>query len=347
MPMYLRKRWADAWRVAIQMMSLVLVTSGVPALANAAPQATAAPQAPAVQQAGAQTATAPAHGVPIPLWPGGAPLAQGTEAIDIPTLTPYLPATPTPTGTAVIVCPGGSYMRLSMQKEGSDVAAWFNQLGITAFVLTYRLGPKYHHPVELMDAQRAIRYVRSLAPALNLRTDRIGILGFSAGGHLASTTATHFDEPKADAPDPIDRENARPDFAMLIYPVITMTESWLHKVSRGNLLGDSPDPALLELLSNERQVTARTPPTFLFHTDDDPGVPAANSAAFYLAMKRAGVPGELHIYQHGKHGVGLGKDDPVLSTWPDRLADWLRVRGLIPGYQDPAAATPAAAAPPR
>lgn len=271
----------------------------------------------------------PASGVPVVLWPNGAPGALGTDDVDIPTLTPYWPDQPAATGTAVIVCPGGSYTHLSMEKEGSDVARWFNKLGVPAFVLKYRLGPRYHHPVEMGDAQRAIRYVRSHAAEFHLQADRIGIMGFSAGGHLAATTGTHFDTARPDAPDPIDRADDRPDFMILGYPVISMIEPFSHKGSRTNLLGPDPDPALLELMSNERQVTDRTPPTFIFHTDDDGTVPIENAVVFFLALKKAHVPAEMHVYAHGKHGVGLAPDDPVLSTWPARLADWLRVRGLL------------------
>jgi acetyl esterase/lipase len=288
----------------------------------------------------AAAAERPAQGVPIVLWPDGAPNAIGKEDVDIPTLTPYWPAQPAATGTAVIVCPGGSYTHLAMDHEGEQPARWFNALGVPAFVLKYRLGPRYHHPTMLWDAQRAIRYVRAHAAEFNTRPDRIGIMGFSAGGHLAATTGTHFEPGKADAPDPIDRGDPRPDFLILGYPVISLTESFTHKSSRENLLGTSPDPKLVELLSNERQVTNRTPPTFIFHTDDDSGVPVENSLAFYLALKKAGVPGEMHIYAHGKHGVGLAQTDPVLSTWPARLADWLRVRGLLPDATAPAAASP-------
>jgi acetyl esterase/lipase len=286
----------------------------------------------------------PAAGVPIKLWPNGAPLAQGTADEDVPTLTPYYPANPAPTGTAVIVCPGGSYARLAMDHEGKQVAEWMNMIGVTAFVLKYRLGPKYHHPVMLIDAQRAIRYVRSLAPALKLDASRVGIMGFSAGGHLASTAGTFLDDPTpaSVARDDIDRGSSRPDFLILGYPVISLTETYAHKGSRTNLLGATPEPALLERLSNDKQVTKDTPPTFLFHTDDDAGVPPENSATFYLALKRAGVPAELHVYQHGKHGVGLAPSDPVLSTWPARLADWLRVRGLVPAPSPAAATKPAA-----
>jgi acetyl esterase/lipase len=280
----------------------------------------------------AQTARAelPPTGVPVVLWPNGAPNAIGKEDVDIPTLTPYWPDHQVSTGTAVVICPGGSYTHLSMDKEGKDVALWFNQLGVPAFVLKYRLGPRYHHPTMMWDVQRAIRYVRSHAADFHLQADHIGVMGFSAGGHLASTAGTHFDTADANAPDPIDRADDRPDFMILGYPVISMIEPYSHKGSRENLLGGAPDPKLLELMSNERQISARTPPTFIFHTDDDATVPIENAVVFYLALKKAGVPGEMHIYQHGKHGLGLAPGDPVLSSWTARLADWLRVRGLVP-----------------
>lgn len=316
-----------------------------------APETARAASPPRGQAAGANatagtTATAagtpavPADRVPVPLYPGGAPNAVGTTALDIPTLTAYLPATPAPTGTAVIVCPGGSYQNLAMDHEGEAVGAWLNTLGVTAFVLKYRLGPRYHHPAMLQDAQRAIRHVRALAPAMKLRGDHVGIMGFSAGGHLASTAATHFDDGRADAADAVERMGSRPDFVILGYPVITLADPYAHKQSRLRLLGEAPDPALIALLSNETQVTARTPPAFLFHTDDDPGVAVQNSLLFFDALKRAGVPAELHVYAHGKHGVGLAPSDPVLSSWPARLADWLRVRELLPPPAG-AASTPA------
>jgi acetyl esterase/lipase len=271
----------------------------------------------------------PPSGVPVVLWPKGAPNAIGQEDVDIPTLTPYWADQPVATGTAVIICPGGSYTHLSMEKEGSDVAHWFNKLGVPAFVLKYRLGPRYHHPTMMWDVQRAIRWVRAQAAEFHIHADRIGIMGFSAGGHLAATAGTHFDTADPNAPDPIDRADDRPDFMVLAYPVLSMIEPFTHIGSRDNLLGPHPDPTLLELMSNERQVTARTPPTFIFHTDDDATVPIENSVAFFLALKKAHVPAEMHIYAHGKHGVGLAPADPVLSTWPARLADWLRVRGLL------------------
>jgi acetyl esterase/lipase len=262
------------------------------------------------------------------LWPGGAPFSQGTEDIDKPSLAPYLVPAGRRTGTAVIVCPGGAYGHLSMDKEGDQIARWLNSLGVSAFVLKYRLGPKYHHPVELGDAQRAIRTVRSKAAEYRLLPDRIGIMGFSAGGHLASTAGTHFDAGNPGAADPIDRLSSRPDFLVLCYPVISFGE-FTHRGSRTNLLGENPDPKLVESLSNETQVTARTPPTFLFHTTSDNTVPVENSVMFYAALRKAGVPAEMHIYERGPHGVGLAQTDEALAGWPSRLADWLRMRGLL------------------
>jgi acetyl esterase/lipase len=263
------------------------------------------------------------------LWPDGAPGAQGTQDEDKPSIAPYVVAQGRGTGTAVIVCPGGGYQGLSMDKEGDQVARWLNSLGVTAFVLKYRLGPKYHHPVELGDAQRAIRTVRYKAAEYRVLPDRIGIMGFSAGGHLASTAGTHFDGGNAAASDPVDRVSSRPDFLVLCYPVISFTTAYTHRGSLRNLLGDNPDPKLVESLSNELQVTPETPPAFLFHTTTDTTVPPENSALFYLALRKAGVPAEIHIYERGPHGMGLAQTDAALSTWPARLAEWLRVRGLL------------------
>jgi acetyl esterase/lipase len=278
--------------------------------------------------AGAVFAQGPAKPKGELLWPDAAPGAQGSEDIDKPTLAPYLVPAGRGTGTAVIVCPGGGYGALSMDNEGDLIARWLNSLGVSAFVLKYRLGPKYHHPVELGDAQRAIRTVRFKAAEYRLMPDRIGIMGFSAGGHLASTAGTHFDTGNASAADPIDRVGSRPDFLVLCYPVISFT-NYVHAGSKRNLIGTEPDPKLVENLSNELQVTAQTPPTFLFHTNADTGVPPENSMLFYMALRKAGVPAEIHIYERGPHGVGLAQTDEPLSSWPARLADWLRVHGLL------------------
>jgi len=263
------------------------------------------------------------------LWPDGAPGALGSADEDKPSLTPHVVSGPRATGTAVIVCPGGSYVHLSMDKEGEQVAAWLNSLGVSAFVLKYRLGPRYHHPVELGDAQRAIRTVRYKAAEWHIDPARIGIMGFSAGGHLASTAGTHYDAGKPEAADPIDRVSSKPDFMVLCYAVITMKEPFVHAGSRMNLLGNSPDAALLDSLSNETQVNAQTPPAFLFHTANDRTVPVENSIQFFLALRKAGVPAEMHIYENGPHGVGLAPTDATLSSWPARLEAWLRGRGLL------------------
>ena len=265
----------------------------------------------------------------ILLWENGAPGAQGQTDDDKPSLTIYRTFDPKTPGAAVIVAPGGGYGFLASNHEGRQVANWFNSLGVTAFVLKYRLGPRYHHPIELGDAQRAIRWVRSHAQEFGVSSDRIGIMGFSAGGHLASTAETHFDNGDPKASDSIDRVSSRPDFAILGYPVITFEPPYAHSGSAENLLGENPDPKLIDELSNERHVTARTPPTFLFSTSEDTAVPSENSVSFYAALHRAGVPAELHIFEKGPHGVGLDLGDPVLGEWPPLLAHWLRARGLL------------------
>ena len=264
--------------------------------------------------------------VTVPLWPNGAPGALGNDDVDKPTLTVFLPVKNQSSSTGVIICPGGSYRALASNHEGRQVANYLNSLGIAAFVLKYRLGPRYHHPIELGDAQRAIRMVRAKAAEYGVSPQHVGIMGFSAGGHLASTAETHFDDGNPADPDPIQRVSSRPDFAILGYPVISMTSEYTHKGSRQNLLGDNPDPKLAQLLSNELQVTAQTPPTFIFHTTEDKTVPVENSVMFYLALRKAGVPAEMHIFEHGPHGVGLALKDPVLSLWPVLLAHWLDKR---------------------
>jgi acetyl esterase/lipase len=278
---------------------------------------------------GIAPAQRPAEREVVLLWPDGAPGAVGNEDVDKPTLALYPAPEERSTGTAVVVCPGGGYRNLAMDHEGVQIARWLNSIGVAAFVLKYRLGPRYHHPAPLDDAQRALRYVRLNAGKFRIARDRVGIWGFSAGGHLASTAATHFDRGDQAAAEPIGRMTTRPDFAILGYPVISFTTEYTHEGSRRHLLGENPDPKLVELLSNEKQVTAETPPTFLFHTNEDTGVPPENSVLFYLALRKAGVPAELHIYERGQHGVGLAPTDLVLSSWPRRLADWLYSRGLL------------------
>ena len=263
---------------------------------------------------------------PIVLWPGGAPGAVGNEPVDIPTLTPYLPPKDKMSGAAIIICPGGGYAHLA-DHEGRPVAEWLNTLGITAFVLKYRLGPRYHHPAPMQDAARAIRVVRARAAEWGLDPQRIGILGFSAGGHLAATAGTHFDSGKPNAPDVLERVSSKPNLMILIYPVITMRDQ-THAGSKKNLLGAEPSPELAALLSNDEQVTKETPPTFLVHTMNDSAVPVENSLLFVSALRKAGVPFEFHLYERGPHGFGLGGKDPILATWPDRCADWLRLHGF-------------------
>jgi acetyl esterase/lipase/lysophospholipase L1-like esterase len=262
---------------------------------------------------------------PIRLWSNNAPGANGTAAEDIPTLTPFVPKEKA-NGSAVIVCPGGGYSHLA-DHEGRPVAEWLNSIGVTAFVLKYRIGPKYHHPAPLLDAARAIRLVRSRAAEWKIDSKRIGILGFSAGGHVASTIGTHFDSGEPNAADPIDRVSSRPDLLVLIYPVITMGEL-THAGSKKQLLGDNPSADMVKLMSNEQQVTKETPPTFLVHTANDAAVPVENSLRFVDALRKFGVPFELHVYERGRHGFGLGDDDPILSTWTARCADWLHLQGF-------------------
>jgi acetyl esterase/lipase len=265
----------------------------------------------------------------IPLWPLAAPLAKGASVDDIPAILLYLPSSHQPT-PGIVVCPSGSYTSLSLDRDGRQVAEWLNDLGIAAFVLKYRVAPTYHYPVPLLDAQRALRYVRSNASLYNVVENHIGIMGFSAGGHLAAMAATHFDARNAFPRDGIDRLSARPDFLVLIYPLISCSEPFMQAFACANLLGDHPDASLAALVSNEKHVTPQTPPTFLFHTYDDATVPVDNTLAFAAALRKAGVPTELHIYEHGQHNVGLALDDPVLSTWPKLLENWFRVRGLLP-----------------
>jgi acetyl esterase/lipase len=264
---------------------------------------------------------------PVELWQNGAPGALGNEPQDIPTITPFFPPKGKATGAAIIICPGGGYAHLSEIKEGSDVAKWLNSLGITAFVLKYRLGMRYHAPSPLLDVSRAMRTVRSHAKEWNLDANRIGILGFSAGGHLAATLGTHFDAGKADADDTIERASSRPDLMVLIYPVITMGE-FTHAGSKKNLLGESPTPEAVRLYSNELQVTKDTPPTFIAHAVADPGVPVENGLLFANALRNAHVPFELHLYEQGPHGFGLAPNNPILASWTERCADWLGLHGF-------------------
>ena len=281
----------------------------------------------------ASAQTDPFHAVDTPrterLWPGAAPGAVGDEPADVPALTYYLPARQQATGTVVVICPGGGYRALATDHEGHQVARYLTARGVAAVILTYRLGPRYRHPAPLQDVLRAIRLVRSRAGELGVRPDRVGVMGFSAGGHLASSAATLFDHPDGRVADGLEAVSSRPDFAVLGYPVIVFGGEPTHWGSQSHLLGDDAPPELVERLSTDRQVSADTPPTFLFHTTEDTAVPPQNSIAFYLALKAAGVPAELHVYEKGRHGVGLAPHDRALSTWPERLIGWMRGRGLL------------------
>lgn len=268
---------------------------------------------------------------PIVLWPDGAPGALGKEDKDIPTLTPYFPEPGKATGAAMVICPGGGYGGLAPH-EGVDYARFLNEQGIAGFVLKYRLGSHgYRHPAMLQDAARAMRTVRARAAEWELDPKRIGIMGSSAGGHLASTLLTHFDSGRPADPDPIERQSSRPDLGILCYAVITMGE-FTHYGSRNNLLGPNPSPELIKDLSNELQVTKDTPPTFLWHTWEDNVVPVENSLQFAEALRKAGVPFDLHIYQQGGHGLGLGSQrwDPAhRHPWTRDCIYWLKVQGFV------------------
>jgi len=262
---------------------------------------------------------------PIRLWEGAAPGALGDTAKDIPTLTPYLAAPEKQTGATMLILPGGGYGGLA-EHEGKGYAEFFAANGINAYVLKYRLGSSgYRHPTMLNDAARALRMLRTFAKRDGLDPARIGVIGSSAGGHLASTLATHFDAGRADATDAIERESSRPDLAILCYAVISFGE-FAHTGSRRNLLGNDPAPDLVKFLSNELQVTKDTPPTFLWHTAEDKGVPVENSMLFAAACRKAGVPFSLHIYELGAHGLGLGRADKPAPPWGDQLLYWFKER---------------------
>ena len=255
------------------------------------------------------------------LWPGGAPGAKGDQPADKPALTVHLPAPEKANGAAVVICPGGGYGALMMSYEGNDVAKWLNDQGVAGIVLQYRIHP-YQHPAPLQDAQRAVRIVRSHAAEWKIDPKRIGIMGFSAGGHVAATLGTHFDAGDPKSADPIERIGCRPDFMVLVYPVISMGPK-SHGGSRENLLGKTPTPELIELLSNEKQVTPQTPPAFLAHSKLDHAVPVENSAMFYDALKAHGVAAEFLELPTGDHGLGCGKG-PQWTEWQSKCSEWLK-----------------------
>lgn len=271
-------------------------------------------------------AQSPLTGELIMLWPNGAPFSKGGADKDIPVMFRYQPEKPS--GTAIVVCPGGGYGGLALDHEGEQVAQWLIKNGIAAFVLRYRHAPDYQHPVPRTDVQRAIRSVRARASEWGIAPDRIGVLGFSAGGHLTATAATQFQKMDVPPADPVDEASSRPDFAAPIYPVITMKEL-THGGSRKNLLGEDPAQELIDEMSMETQVTAETPPIFIAFTTEDQSVPVKNGIAFYEACVAAKVPVEMHLFEKGRHGLGLGVEDLPFKQWPDLFLAWLRTHGLL------------------
>lgn len=275
----------------------------------------------------------------IPLWPEGVPNARpqaGAEQLDgerisnvsQPTLAVYPAAIDRASGSAVIICPGGSYRFLSNTREGQQYAQWLSSLGITAFVLKYRLAD-FGHPAPLQDVLRAIRLVRSQAAKYGVAPDRIGIMGSSAGGHLAASASTLFNHPAGRTGSALDAVSARPDFAILMYPVIAMEAPTAHMGSREALLGANPPAALVQLMSLDKQVTAATPPTLLVHSQDDGAVPVDNSILYFQALTRAKVPAEMLVFEHGGHGMAMSRGHGTASNWPARAEEWLRDRKLI------------------
>jgi acetyl esterase/lipase len=273
----------------------------------------------------------------IPLWEGAAPQAVGDLSLDRPTLYVFRPFG-RPNGTAVIIAPGGAYLGLAADLEGRQVADWFASRGVTAFVLKYRLGARYPLPVPLLDAQRAIRLVRSQVKVYDLAPNRIGMMGFSAGGHLSALAGTTYDVGNSQAPDLIDRESSRPDFLILAYPALIMFAPANNSaIGYCNVIkiGAACDEAYLAQFRPENHVDARTPPAFIYHTTDDALVPVDDSLRFFRALTVAGVPAELHVFAHGAHGSGLGLGDPALMVWPNLLDQWLRGRGLMAPNPNP------------
>jgi acetyl esterase/lipase len=277
----------------------------------------------------------------LPLWPGEIPNSQKSDEKELsakdginwitkvqePNIAVYLPAKQSATGQAVVICSGGGYAGLAYDWEGTDFAKWLNSKGIAGIVLKYRLpgskSVKVSYKAPLQDVQRAIRMVRAHSQDWNINKNKVGIMGFSAGGHLASTLGTHFDHEDGFKKDSVDALSARPDFMALIYPVITMDDKFTHQGSRDALLGENPSEDLVENFSNELQVKPNTPPTFLLHATDDEVVPVENSLRLYEAVKAKNIPVEIHIYPEGGHGFSFGLGKGYLSSWTDRLADWL------------------------
>lgn len=275
----------------------------------------------------AEEVDGPLTGERILLWPDGAPDAKDDGPIHRPAIYRYLPENPN--GVGIVVCPGGGYSGLALNHEGEQVAKWLNENGIAAFVLRYRHAPLYQHPTPRGDVRRAVRLVRANAEAWGVDPSKIGVLGFSAGGHLTATAATQFEAGNLDAADPLERISSRPDFAAPIYPVISMKEPHGHMGSQRALLGADPSPELVEQMSLDTQVTKDTPPIFIAFTTEDTVVPVQNGLIFYEACVNAGVPAELHIFEKGRHGLGLGGEDLPFKAWPSLFLEWLRNRELL------------------
>jgi acetyl esterase/lipase len=312
-------------------VSIVLLCTGLTASAGAFPTSGKG-QTPRPQ--------AVSPGAAIPLWPESVPGAipgAGPEVVESegrvsnvhePSLTPYLAPARTGPATAVIVCPGGGYNRLAADHEGRVVAEWLNSIGVSAFVLKYRL-KEYGHPAPLRDVLRAVRLLRSGSDRWGIAPDRIGVLGFSAGGHLAASAGTLFGEADGRTGAALDAVSARPDFMVLVYPVIRLIGPDAHTGSGKSLLGANATPEMLERYSLDTRVTKDTPPAFLAHGGTDTAVPPENSVLFYLALRRAGVPAEMHLYREGAHGIGLRPGNGPMSDWPKRCAEWMAAKGLI------------------
>jgi acetyl esterase/lipase len=288
----------------------------------------AAQSSPAAPAPAAAVEVAAPHGQIEYLWPAGAPGAAGAEEQDKPHLEIFA-ASGSTLHPAVIVCPGGGYTHLAYDKEGTRIAEWLNLRGITAFVLTYRLSPRYHYPAPILDGYRSVRWVRSHAQQYALDPHRIGMWGFSAGGHLVGIVGTHFDAGDAQAADPIDRVSDRPDFVISSYGALSLQQGTVKPGALSTLLGNPPPPGLIDDMSPDKHVTGQTPPFFLYATTTDQAVPPLSSVAFYTALVRAGVPAEIHIFQQGPHGTALAQSYPALSTWPGLLENWLRLNGWI------------------
>ena len=274
------------------------------------------------------------------LWPNGTPgevvspkpeeIFEGKRVryVSEPTLTVYLPTKETNTGIAVVICPGGGYAMEAMDHEGYEVGEFLQAHGIAGIVLKYRL-PYGHSEIPLQDAQQAMRMVRLHAEEWSVDPKKVGIAGFSAGGHLASTLSTHYDSGNKDSKNPVEKLGSRPDFSILLYPVVTFKEEWGHMGSRVNLIGNTNDWKIIQNFSNELQVNSQTPPAFIALADDDAGVKPRNSIEYYMALKREGVPAELHIFKEGGHGFGMHKTGKAHDQWPLMVVEWMKAMKYI------------------